>query len=686
MSATERSGRGVRGGLTLKIFAASTALIAVVLGGGFVFASARASRTAESAIDRQLAASQEAVDAQLRARTSTAVGMLRVITLVPAFRELLTRAETPRTSLLDQAEEHATTLGASYVMIVDRDGVLQARSDDPERYDEDLRGLASWVDSGLDEALATTGVTTSQDSIYQLAVVPIVEPASDVVYGVIAAAFSITESLAQGIKRTTGSEIVFWEIFEGVATVRASTVSTGDALDSVLASDELLAQLDADTAPARLDATIDDEHHVGIASPLRATHGEVYGGVAALRSRQAELAAFTGLQRTLALAAGAGILLSLVGSAAVARRIARPVRQLAAATERVQDGDYAVEIGEFGHDEIGSLARSFRSMLDDLREKQQLVDYLMSGTGGGATVPVPRPGTATAQALESRGRALSPGDLFAGRYEIRRLLGTGGMGVVYLSRDRELDEQVAIKTLRPEAIGADDALLDRFRQEIRLARRITHRNVVRTHDLGEIDGVYYITMEYVDGPTLKELIQKRGHLPSAVIVTIGKQLCRALEAAHEVGVIHRDIKPQNLVVEPNGFLKVMDFGIARLAVRQRPEEGLTEAGMAIGTPEYMAPEQLMGDEVDARTDLYAVGAVLFECATGSTPFSAPSLMALMAKHLEERPPSARKINPELSPVLAMVIGKAIARQPAERFQSADELYKALEQIAPAPAH
>jgi len=673
-------------GLTLKIFAASTALVAVVLLGGLAFASVRASRTAAQAIGRQLAASQEAVDAQLRARTSTATGMLRVITLVPAFRELLTRPETPRASLFDQAEEHATTLGASFVMIVGREGVLWARSDAPDRYGDSLRGVASWVDMALDEAVAVTGIMTSADSMYQLAAVPILEPASNVVHGVIAAAFSITDSLAAVIKRTTGSEIVFWELYEGAATVRAATLPTNAAFDSSLANETLLAQFDADSGPARLDVSLGGQHYVGIASPLRATHGEVYGGVAAFRSREAEMAAFTRLQQTLGLAAAVGILLSLAGSAVVARRIARPVRQLAAATARVQEGDYGIEIGEFGKDEIGSLASSFRAMLEDLREKQALVDYLTSGKGGDATVAVAPQGTTTRTVLERRGRALAPGDVFAGRYEIRSLLGMGGMGVVYLARDRELEELVAIKTLRPEAIGTDAALLDRFKQEIRLARRITHRNIVRTHDLGEVDGAYFITMEYVEGTTLKELIQKRGRLPSAVILTVGKQLCRALEAAHDVGVIHRDIKPQNVAIEPNGFLKVMDFGIARPAARQRPDEGLTAAGMAIGTPEYMAPEQLMGEEIDVRTDLYAVGVVLFECATGRTPFSAPSLMALMAKHIEERPPDARKFNAELTPILAMIIGKAIARQPAERFQTAAELYHALESATPTAAH
>src|SRR6185503_6662198 len=218
----------------------------------------------------------------------------------------------------------------------------------------------------------------------------------------------------------------------------------------------------------------------------------------------------------------------------------------------------------------------------------------------------PRP-VSTTQAASM----LTVGSVLDGRYEIKKVLGVGGMGVVYRAHDRELDEAVAVKTLKPDAVEGDGSSLERFKQEIRLARRITHRNVVRTHDLGEVQGMYYITMEFVEGTSLKDLIRKRGHLPAAVALPIGKQLCRALEVAHEAGVIHRDIKPQNMVVDASGFLKVMDFGIARLAEAQpRPDnsKGLTQAGSVLGTPDYMSPEQLMGDELDARSDLYAAGA------------------------------------------------------------------------------
>jgi serine/threonine protein kinase len=191
--------------------------------------------------------------------------------------------------------------------------------------------------------------------------------------------------------------------------------------------------------------------------------------------------------------------------------------------------------------------------------------------------------------------------------------------------------------------------------------------------------MYYLTMEYVEGTSLKQLIVSRGKLPVAVALTVGKQLCRALEVAHAEGVIHRDIKPQNIVVEPSGFLKVMDFGIARLA--NPPQgKGLTEAGMSIGTPDYMSPEQLSGGELDQRSDLYAAGVVLFECVTGRVPYEAETPWALVAKHLEEEPPDPSRFNADVSAALAAVILKAMAKSPQDRFATASEMHDALARI------
>jgi serine/threonine-protein kinase len=204
--------------------------------------------------------------------------------------------------------------------------------------------------------------------------------------------------------------------------------------------------------------------------------------------------------------------------------------------------------------------------------------------------------------------------------------------------------------------------------------------VVRTHDLGESDGTYFITMEYVEGTGLDELLDQRGALPLGVILTIGRQLCRALEVAHAVGVVHRDIKPPNLVLDAQGFLKVMDFGIARLVEARQPRDQLTAAGSIIGTPEYMAPEQLMGEPVDGRADLYAAGTVLFECATGKRVFNATSFGSILLKQVQETPPDPRTMVPGLPPAFAELILKALAKKPADRWQTAEEFHQALDRV------
>jgi serine/threonine-protein kinase len=190
-------------------------------------------------------------------------------------------------------------------------------------------------------------------------------------------------------------------------------------------------------------------------------------------------------------------------------------------------------------------------------------------------------------------------------------------------------------------------------------------------------------MEYVDGKNVKELINERGMLPIGVSLTVGKQLCRALEAAHEEGVIHRDIKPHNMVLDARGFLKVMDFGIACIADvpdAEPQKERLTEVGAAIGTPEYMAPEQLLGTPVDGRADIYAAGAVLYECLTAKVVFEAPTLPALMVKHLEEEPQDPRAVNADIPDQFAEVVLKALSKEPGDRFETASAMYQALDAV------
>lgn len=370
-----------------------------------------------------------------------------------------------------------------------------------------------------------------------------------------------------------------------------------------------------------------------------------------------------------------GLVLAGLAGLIIARQITRPVLALVSATRRAADGDYTADISVKAGGEIGTLADAFRAMLGDLRDKQALVDFLSAGNTDAKTVAMAAASATVAMKLQEGG--IAPGMKFAVRYEVKELLGVGGMGMVFKAVDTELGEVIAIKTLKQEMLGEDPSALERFKGEIRLARKISHRNVVRTHDLGEDGGVYYITMEYVEGKSLKDLIVSRGKLPVAVTLTVAKQLCRALEVAHDEGVIHRDIKPANMVVQSDGVLKVMDCGIARLAKRK---SGVTQVGMVVGTPDYMAPEQLMGDEIDARADIYAAGCVLYECLTGKTPITADSPMTLMLKVLEEVPIAPRVVNGEVPDALNELVMSCLAKKVEDRPQSALALHDALEKI------
>src|SRR5881296_1466757 len=668
-------------GLGAKIFVAATVSVAAVLGVTLGLTSLQANRTADAAIRRALAGVRRGVQAFLSGRTATFAGMSAVSAQVPQFRERLLRG-SERGNVLDQAEEYRQLLGAAWVLVTDDHGILVARTDYPTETDIDLSRGALVANALSGEPTNGAWLDDRLRRLFEAVAVPLRASANAAPQGVLIAAYAVDDSLAQAIKQATTTDVVFFALDSlDRPYIVGSTLPREEVEPALVADTAAIGALRGgggrDSTGTEFTADVGGERLIGLASPLRSAGGDVFGGFITFRSHDRELAAFRTLQRTIGFAVVLGLLLALASAYVLARQIAGPIRRLALATRQVQDGDYSIAIEARSGDEIGMLSQAFQQLVADLKEKADLVEYMTSVSRAAPTAqlatPSPRPSVA------SRGDVLRPGTLFASRYEVKELLGTGGMGVVYRAFDRELQEAVAIKTLRPEAVAGDGVALERFKQEIRLARKIAHRNVVRTYDLGEVNGMYYLTMEYVEGTPLKRLIESRGKLPLPVTLTVGKQLCRALEVAHEQGIIHRDIKPQNMVVEPSGFLKVMDFGIARLASRPHGQ-GLTEAGASIGTPDYMSPEQLSGMELDARSDLYAAGVVLFECVTGRLPFQADTMYALIAKQLEQSPPDPRTLNSEVPDGLAGVILKAMAKEPADRYQSAGELHDALEAI------
>jgi beta-lactam-binding protein with PASTA domain/predicted Ser/Thr protein kinase len=265
-----------------------------------------------------------------------------------------------------------------------------------------------------------------------------------------------------------------------------------------------------------------------------------------------------------------------------------------------------------------------------------------------------------------------------GRYRVLRRLGSGGMADVYLAEDQQLGRQVALKLLYRH-LAEDVQFVERFRREASSAAGLQHPNIVGIFDRGEWDGTYYIAMEYVEGRTLKDIVRERGPAPSEAAVDVVLQILRALRYAHQRGIVHRDIKPQNVLIDEDGRVRVTDFGIARAGASD-----MTETGSIMGTAQYLSPEQAQGRAVDARSDLYSTGIVLYELLTGRLPFDAESPVAVALKQVSEPPLPPRELDPAIPPALEAVVLRALEKDPARRFADADEFIEALHAARAAP--
>jgi serine/threonine protein kinase/Tfp pilus assembly protein PilF len=277
--------------------------------------------------------------------------------------------------------------------------------------------------------------------------------------------------------------------------------------------------------------------------------------------------------------------------------------------------------------------------------------------------------------LETPKEELTTGSAFAGRYQIIEELGKGGMGKVYKALDTRINERIALKLIKPE-IASDRKTIERFSNELKMARKISQRNVCRMYDLGEEKGSHYITMEFVPGEDLHRLIRKVGQFSAGKTISIAKQVCEGLTEAHRLKVVHRDLKPQNIMVDEEGNVRIMDFGIARSI----KAEGITGAGVMIGTPEYMSPEQAEVKDVDHRSDIYSLGVILYEMVTGRLPFEGETPLAIAMKHKNETPQDPKKLNPQLPQELSRVILNCLEKDKEKRYQSAEQIFSELVNI------
>jgi eukaryotic-like serine/threonine-protein kinase len=684
-------------GLTGKILLFIATLVVLLVGGTLVFTTIQANQLARSTIDSGLKETRDVWHTIQDDRFKKLRLGVRVLANDPYFKAAI--AERDQNTALDSLGERGQDLAADFMMATDPSGKLIARTDRPSDTGDDL-SKDPIVKKALegDDAAA---LWLQGDQLFTAVAVPM-QTGPELV-GVMVAGYRLSEAVAAQMHKITHSDMAF--LVRPAGQAEKVAVSSLGPLEPALAASLAMPQMAQADVPFELDLA--GERYIGVRTPLTSATGETIGAALALRSLSAETVPFRRFRNVLVAVSLGVMVLGLLAAWGAASRITEPVRKLVGLVERIRDGSYSGAVAVQGRDEIGVLARAFNALVADLREKDQMISFLREGmtemrkiaaatTLGGSPLGGTTPGSGAAaaagatpdnptvkiQSQQTKGAALQRGEVFSDRYEILGTLGKGGMGVVYRARDRQLDEVVALKLLRPEALAADPTLIDRFKQEIKLARRITHRNVLRTHDFGEAGSVPYISMEFLEGVTLKDLIRNRGALPLGVGLSIAKQMCHGLGAAHDTGVVHRDIKPQNMLILPeSGELKIMDFGISRRTEVEPGTSGLTTAGTVMGTPDYMPPEQAQGKQADFRSDIYSLAVVFFETFTGKLPFRGDNPMAVVVAHIQQLPPKPRSVNPKLSPELEVLILKGLAKDPAKRWQTTDELLEALSAIS-----
>ncbi|HEV7768638.1 MAG TPA: protein kinase [Thermoanaerobaculia bacterium] len=780
-------------------------------------------------------------------------------------------------SIVDQIEQRRESFRSDLVMLLDDQGKLITRTDKPSTAVApmtDLYTITSLVRNIVDDASvpSTAGVMVLDGKLYHAAVAPVGAGARNVRSGYLVNAVLIDDGFANRIAESTRAGVIFTSKGDST-TVRSLNAP------SVMPKKVVVGQTQTEK--------VDQSEYILTSQPLLADR-DVVGTAIFLRSRDAELKPFREIEKALLIGGGIALLLALLISWLIAKRVTRPIEQLAGIAQAVTAGDYSVSPDTTRNDEVGILGRSFGKMINSLRDKAELEELYASmaeksndasstarpveaamldegtvlvtdlrglpatvGEGDAASViatveramklqeaevtrqdgevreinghrlvcvfrgergiihairaartineelasqlgpntmalgvgiatgefvsgsvtlkgdsglaivgnapllallfawhapngyayvsyetaqaaggevlttatreevrlkwlPNPLPVAAlplisvTTGMMRSLGSQtstmatmrmttepgptapqnvqadLATGHVFAGRYSIESILGRGGMGVVYKATDTQLDETVAIKTLPGDVMTRSPEDLERFKREIRLARKITHRNVLRTYDYGEAEGVYFISMEFVRGYTLAELLDEAEarQMPTRATVGLTRQICRGLQAAHEQGIIHRDIKPQNVLVDAKGEAKLMDFGIARMA---EAREGVTQAGLIIGTPHYMSPEQVQGKQLDARSDVYSLGVMLYEMLVGSRPFESTSLTGVLTAHITEAPKPPIDLRADIGATLNAIVLRCLAKSPTVRYANAGELLADLEEYRSATA-
>ncbi|HEY9034183.1 MAG TPA: protein kinase [Pseudomonadales bacterium] len=723
MATTDKAFFGIR----LKLF------ILVLIGFSLLIAltvwriGEQAEKVAGESLQRSLSQSAIILTTQMNSRYAaiedTAISLSRDGRILPRV------FDGDALTLQDLSQEFRKALDFDILFVTDASGMILARSDRPEAIGYSMAGRSPVFDAAL-AGQRGRGIITSQGQLLQLVAVPVFDNvARDVVRGSIALAYALSPAMAREINTLTASDIGFYLFsrdpqrqINGVT----STYHTAPALQAILDDyfrqhPELWQQIHQQRIDNDIALDLAGEEFHAIIQPLAGSGGDPLGFVMALRSQTELLRPFMRIQQEVILVGLLCLLIAFLIAWLIARHISRPIDELVQMTQAIENGNYP-EQGNSARrrDEVGLLYRALTRMGKSIREKAEMENYLAQiaeaiddadwlmeqqsdlklfddtatdarpaantgATGCDETTDIettvimaadPAGKTVLRERSLAVGQTLVPGTLIDQRYQIIRLLGSGAMGQVYQARDMDLNEFIALKLLNQYHFSKQE--LQMLKEEVRLARRITHRNILRTFDFGIWQGFYYITMEFVHGHDLARLINSKGPLDIHIGIVMARQICSAIAAAHDQGIIHRDLKPANMMINKQGILKIMDFGLA-MQINQTDDSSGSKT--IAGTPKYMAPEQFLGEGLDQRTDIYAVGVILFTLFTGDAPFNAPAIDELASRHFHEPPPSLRSRLPQAPEKLEQIINKSLQKNKQDRYQSINELLADLQGIS-----
>ncbi|MEO0369634.1 MAG: protein kinase, partial [Pseudomonadota bacterium] len=572
-------------------------------------------------------------------------------------------------------------------------GNILARSDRPQAIGQNMSGKTSFFDDAL-AGKSGRGYFLSQGRLMQIVTEPIFDNvATDVVRGTVALAYEFSGEMANEIVSLTFSEIGFFSFtrdqqrqVDGVNSIYITDDDLKTSLNSYFQQSDTPWRpiFDGQSVIHKFQAMLNNQNYFAIARPVRNDDSDPLGFIITLRSSADLLKPFTRIQNTVLVIGGICLIIAFILAGFVSFRISRPIVKLMSVTKGIQEGVFPEKSSApKASDEIGMLYRAVVDMGNNLKEKAELENYLAQMSNElNLNTPlsgdVLNPDAALASTYTDTDLGESPiakGILIGDRYEVLELIGRGAMGLVYLVQDRDLDEKAALKLLPHDLFNKSNAVS--IKEEIRLARRITHRNILRTFDMGNWQNYTYISMEYVAGYDLDQLLKRSGSQDKYIAILMGRQICSAMNAAHEEGVIHLDLKPGNMMVNQQGILKIMDFGLARSIANKGGKSVARNSMQLMGTPRFMAPEQFLNEEIDHRTDIYSIGIILYTLITGSPPFSHNDYMKLAEMHVHHELPKMQGADIES---LEKIIQKATEKDPDARYQSVREMLDQLSRV------